>query len=134
MIAQRLVKGLLSVCVIMVVVLVGRNMIAYVQETGFSSEKEMFSASLHRITSDRHLEDNEIVYQTGVEQLEETDQSYVVHISDFFDGILGFFSVATESLMVVMGFSMWTWTGIWQSVLHTRMDPALSGNLIAVPL
>lgn len=105
MIAQRIVKGLFSLCMVYIFVLVGTNMIRYGQETGFSSDKQMVTAALNRVTTDRHVEDDAFIYLTGIDKVDEAQESYIVGIGDFFDDILQVFASMTEAMTIIMGFS-----------------------------
>lgn len=127
MIAQRIVKGLLSVCMVYVFVLVGANMLRYGQETGFSSDKEMVTASLNRMTTDRHEEEDSFIYLTGVQKADASKDSYVVGVSDFLDDIWQLFASVTEGLTIVMGFGMSLTTLFQQWGFSFRMGLAEHG-------
>lgn len=106
MIAQRIVKTLFSVCMVYIFILVGTNMIRYGQETGFSSDKQMVASALNRITTDRHVEDDAFIYLTGIDKVDEAQESYVVGIGDFFEDIVKLFTSMTEAMTIIMGFSV----------------------------
>lgn len=106
MIAQRIVKTLFSVCMVYIFILVGTNMIRYGQETGFSSDKQMVASALSRITTDRHVEEDAFIYRTGIDKVDEAQESYVVGIGDFFDDIVKLFTSMTEAMTIIMGFSV----------------------------
>ena len=106
MIAQRIVKTLFSVCMVYIFILVGTNMIRYGQETGFSSDKQMVASALNRVTTDRHVEDDAFIYLTGIDKVDEAQESYVVVIGDFFDDIVKLFASMTDVMTIIMGFSV----------------------------
>lgn len=106
MVAQKLVKGLLGLCMVYVFVLVGANMVRYGQETGFSSDREMVSASLSRMTTDRHVEEDSFVYLTGVQKADNANDSYVVGVGDVLDSIWQVLSGLTESMTIAAGLGM----------------------------
>ena len=106
MIAQRIVKGLFGLCMVYIFVLVGTNMIRYGHETGFSSDKQMVTAALNRITTDRHVEDDAFIYLTGIDKVDEAQESYVVGIGDFFEDIWQLFASITEAMTIVTGFGV----------------------------
>ena len=87
-------------------VLVGTNMIRYGQETGFSSDKQMVASALNRMTTDRHVEDDAFIYLTGIDKVDEAQESYVVGIGDFFDDIWKLFTSMTDVMTIIMGFSV----------------------------
>jgi len=106
MIAQRIVKGLFSLCMVYIFVLVGTNMFRYGQETGFASDKEMVTSALNRVTADRHVEDDAFVYLTGIQHANEDANSYIVELNDFLDDIWQFMASFTEALTIISGFSV----------------------------
>lgn len=106
MVAQKLVKGLLGLCMVYVFVLVGANMVRYGQETGFSSDREMVAASLSRMTTDRHVEEDSFVYLMGVQKADNANDSYVVGVGDILDSIWQVLSGLTETMTIAAGLGM----------------------------
>lgn len=121
MIAQRIVKGLFSLCMVYIFVLVGTNMIRYGQETGFSSDKQMVASALNRVTTDRHVEDDAFIYLTGIDKVDEAQESYIVGIGDFFEDIWQLFASMTEIMAIMIGFSAGLVSLFQQWALSIRM-------------
>lgn len=130
MVAQRIVKALFSVCMVYIFVLVGTNMIRYGQETGFSSDKQMVASALNRITTDRHVEDDAFVYLTGIDKVDDAQESYVVGIGDFFDDIWQLFASMTEAMTIIMGFGVGITSLLQQWGLAIRMSVLEHGKYI----
>lgn len=122
MVAQRIVKGLFSLCMVYIFVLVGTNMIRYGHETGFSSDKQMVASALNRVTTDRHVDDDAFIYLTGIDKVDEAQESYVVGIGDFFDDIWKLFASMTDVMTIMMGFSIGVVSFFEQWALSIRMD------------
>lgn len=130
MIAQRIVKGLFGLCMVYIFVLVGTNMIRYGHETGFSSDKQMVTSALNRITTDRHVEDDAFIYLTGIDKVDEAQESYIVGIGDFFDDIWQLFASMTEAMTIIIGFGVGITSLLQQWGLVIRMSVLEHGKYI----
>ena len=122
MIAQRIVKGIFSLCMVYTFVLVGTNMIRYGHETGFSSDKQMVASALNRVTTDRHVEGDAFIYLTGIDKVDKAQKSYIVEIGDFFDDIWQLFASMTEIMAIMIGFSAGVASLFQQWALSIRID------------
>lgn len=130
MFVQKLVKGLLGLCMVYVFVLVGANMVRYGQETGFSSDREMVTASLNRMTTDRHVEEDSFIYLTGIQKAESTENSYVVGMEDILDSIWQAITSLTETLTIVVGLGVGMSSLLEQMLSSLRMGLTGQGLLV----
>lgn len=131
MFAQRLVKGLLGLCMVYVFVLVGANMVRYGQETGFSSDREMVTASLNRMTTDRHVEEDSFIYLTGIQKADSEEDSYVVVMEDILDSLWQMLTGVTEAMAIVAGLGVGLSSLLEQWVLSLRIGLAEQGLLVS---
>jgi len=130
MVAQKLVKGLLGLCMVCVFVLVGANMVRYGQETGFSSDREMVAASLNRMTTDRHVEEDSFIYLTGIQKADDARDSYVVGVGDVLDSIWQVLSGLTEAMTMAAGLGVGLLSLVEQWALSIKIGLTNQGLLV----